>query len=158
MNREWPLDLGLLVLRLTGLGLAVAHGWGKVMALSSEGAEARFVGGVDALGFPLPYLFAWAAALAEFAGGLLIALGLFTRVAAAAAAVAMFVASFMRHRFGHQVLVWTGILDVPEETVAGWGNAELAAVYLAIFVALTLIGGGRFSLDRVVRRSRRRGR
>lgn len=158
MNREWARDAGLLVLRLSGLGLAVAHGWGKVVSLSAEGSGARFVGGVEALGFPLPLLFAWGAAIAEFGGGILIALGLFTRIAAASAAIAMFVASFMRHRFAQQLLVWAGVLDVPEETVAGWGNPELAAVYLAVFVALVLMGGGRLSLDQVFRRARRRGR
>ena len=155
MNREWTRDAGLLVLRLSGLGLALAHGWAKVVSLSAGGGEARFVGGVEALGFPLPYLFAWAAALAEFAGGILIALGLFTRIAAASAAISMFVASFMRHRFAQQLLVWAGVLDVPEETVAAWGNPELAAVYLAIFLALFLMGGGKFSLERLIRKRRR---
>lgn len=156
MNRDWNRDLGLLVLRLCGLGLAVVHGWGKVVALAAEGADARFATGVEALGFPMPLLFAWAAAVAEFAGGILVALGLFTRIAAASSAIAMAVAAFLRHRFAQQVLTWLGILHVPAETREKWGDPELAAVYLAVFVALTLMGGGRFSLERVLRRSGKR--
>jgi putative oxidoreductase len=157
MTREWNRDLALLVLRLCGLGLAVAHGWGKVVALSADGADARFVGGVAALGFPLPLFFAWAAAIAELAGGILVALGLFTRIAAAGAVIAMAVAAFLRHRLANHVLVWLGTLDVPAETLEKWGSPELAAVYLAVFLALCLMGGGRFALERVFRRSRRRG-
>ena len=149
MNREWNRDLALLVLRLSGLGLAFAHGWAKVTALSTQGADARFVSGVDALGFPAPYLFAWAAALAELAGGILIAVGLFTRVAAAAAAIAMAVAAFVRHRFVQHLLSWSGLAPVSDETRQSWGNPELAALYLAISVALVLMGGGRFSLARL---------
>ena len=158
MKGEWNRDLALLVLRLCGLGLAVGHGWGKVVALSSEGADAGFVAGVAALGFPLPLLFAWAAATAEFAGGILVAAGFYTRIAAGSAAIAMAVAAFLRHHLAQQVLVWLHVLDVPAETREKWGNPELAAVYLAAFLALALMGGGRFSLDGLWRRSRgRRG-
>lgn len=158
MNKEWNQDLALLLLRLCGFGLAFAHGWGKVVALAADGADARFVAGVAALGFPFPLFFAWAAAIAELGGGILVALGIFTRIAAAGAAFAMFVAAFLRHRLAHHVLSWIGILDIPAETRERWGNPELAAVYLAVFIALALIGGGRFSLERVLRRSgKRRG-
>jgi putative oxidoreductase len=157
VNREWNRDLALLVLRLCGLGLAVGHGWGKVVALSTDGADAGFVAGVAALGFPFPLFFAWAAAAAEFAGGILIAAGIYTRIAAATAAIAMAVAAFMRHRLAHHVLAWLGVLDVPAEARQKWGSPELAAVYLAVLLALTSMGGGRFSLERVLRGSRRRG-
>ena len=46
-------DLGLLILRLTGGGLALAHGWGKVVNLSAGQGE-RFIAGVAELGFPAP--------------------------------------------------------------------------------------------------------
>jgi uncharacterized membrane protein YphA (DoxX/SURF4 family) len=56
-------------------GLALAHGWGKLPP--SDG----FVGRVGGMGLPAPSLFAWLAAVAEFGGELLIALGLRTRPA-----------------------------------------------------------------------------
>ena len=82
-----PTDLGLLVLRLgIGLTLALAHGLGKLPP--SDG----FIEGTAAMGFPLPVLFAWAAALSEFLGGLLLAVGLATRPAAVFVSVTMAVA------------------------------------------------------------------
>lgn len=144
-------DLALLVLRLSGLGLAFAHGWPKLtMLLSGRGGP--FVEGVAALGFPFPLVFAWAATLAELVGGFAIALGLGTRLAAAFSGATMFVAAFVRHHFAQHVLVFFGALTAAEEVVESWGSPERALCYLLIFIALVLLGGGRFSLDRLVRR------
>lgn len=145
-------DIALLILRLSGFGLAFAHGWQKVSMLVS-GNGGPFVSGVEALGFPLPAVFAWAAALAEFVGGLCVALGIGTRIAAGFTAFTMFVAAFFRHRFLLHIFVWLGATSPPEEVVESWGNPERALTYLLIFVALILLGGGRFALDRLVRRS-----
>lgn len=154
MSKTLSNDLALLLLRLTGLGMALAHGYGKVAALAAGDGD-RFIAGVESLGFPLPALFAWSAALAEFLGGLCVALGLGTRVAAAFAAFTMFVAAFMRHHALQHLLVALGAMEASEETVRSWGNPELALVYLLAFATLVLTGGGRFSLERVFRRNRR---
>ena len=106
-------DLGLLILRLAGLYLAVAHGWGKIVGLAS--GETRFLEGVARIGFPMPLAFAWAAALSEFLGGLTIALGLFTRWAAPFAAFTMCVAAFGGHRALSQFLTWLGLAPASEE-------------------------------------------
>jgi putative oxidoreductase len=152
MKGTFMTDAALFVLRLSGLGLALAHGWPKVERLLS-GQGAPFIEGVANLGFPYPTVFAWAATLAELVGGFLIALGLLTRVAAGFAAFTMFVAAFLRHRLAQQTLSFFGVAPVSEEVLESWGNPERAAVYLLIFLALTLMGGGRFSLDRQVRRA-----
>jgi putative oxidoreductase len=138
-------DLGLLVLRLAGLYLALAHGWGKVAGLAS--GQTGFVEGVAHMGFPVAIAFAWASALAEFLGGLGVALGLFTRWAAAIAAVNMTVAAFMRHHALQQLLDWLGIMRVSDDALKGWGRPELAVVYLVIMVGVALLGPGRFSID-----------
>jgi putative oxidoreductase len=101
----------------------------------------------------MPIVFAWLAALAEFVGGLCIALGIGTRIAAGFAAFTMFVATFFRHRLLQHILVWLGTMSPPEDVVASWGSPERAATYMLIFIALILMGGGRFSLDRLVKRS-----
>ena len=85
-------DIGLLVLRLgAGLFMAFGHGFGKIPP--SDG----FIGGVEKLGLPMPIFFAWMAAFSEFLGGLLIALGLFTRPAAFFWICTMGTAAFIRH-------------------------------------------------------------
>jgi putative oxidoreductase len=137
-------DLGLLILRLAGLYLAVAHGWGKIVGLAS--GETRFLEGVERLGFPMPLAFAWAAALSEFLGGLAIALGLFTRWAAAFAAFTMCVAAFGGHRALSQLSAWLGLVPASED-LKKWGNPELAFVYMLIFLAVALLGPGRLSVD-----------
>jgi putative oxidoreductase len=138
-------DVALLILRLAGLYLAFGHGLGKIIGLA--GGESRFPETVAKLGFPAPLLFAWAAALAEFVGGLAVTLGLFARWAAAFAAFNMFVAAFMRHRAIGHFLAWLGVAPVSEDVLEAWRDPELAIVYLLVFVALAFSGPGRFSID-----------
>lgn len=117
-------DLGLLLLRVfVGLSLAFAHGLGKLPPPPS------FLAGVAEMGFPLPVLFGWAAALAEFAGGILLALGLLTRPAAFLVGITMAVAAFIR------------------EAGAPFGERELALLYGAAAVMLLLTGAGRYAID-----------
>jgi putative oxidoreductase len=146
-------DVALLLLRLAGLGLALAHGWGKVEALSTGHAD-PFVQAVAGLGFPVPLFFAWASGLAEFAGGILVALGLGTRIAAGFATVNMAVAAFMRHHALSRLAALVGLVTVPPDTLKAWGNPELALLYLAVFLAITLLGPGRLALDPLIRRRR----
>lgn len=118
-------DAGLLWLRiLMGSGLAY-HGALKIFGGKMDG----FARGVAHLGFPLPEVFAWCAVLSEFAGGILIVLGLYTRQAAAFAAVTMGVAVFLRH------------------AQDPFSVKELAAAYGVMAVTLFLTGPGRFSVD-----------
>lgn len=128
---KWYHDTGLLVLRvLAGLGIAT-HGYGK---LFTEGRMDGFVEMVAGMGFPLPILFAWLAALSELLGGLLLAVGLFTRYAAFFVFGTMTVAVFIAH--------------------AGdpFNVRELALLYWAVMLSLLLVGGGRFELERTFRK------
>ncbi len=147
-------DIALLLLRLAGIGLAVGHGWGKVYTLATGGGD-RLISGVEALGFPLPALFAWAAALAEFGCGLAVTLGILTRVTAAFAGFTMFVAAFGRHKFHLHLLVSLGLMQVSPDVVKDWGNPEMALLYLLCFLAAVLMGGGRLSLDHLLLKRRK---
>jgi putative oxidoreductase len=149
-------DLGLLVLRLTGLSLAVFHGWPKLLALQT--GTSKFPEAVAALGFPAPTVFAWLAALAEVAGGLGVALGLGTRLAAALAGFTMVVAAFAQHHAHEHLLVRLGLRTANPETVAAWGSPELALLYLAVLIGLALTGPGRLSIDAMMLGSKGRKR
>lgn len=118
------IDVGLLVLRLWfGLVLAFGHGLGKVGHL--EG----FTAGVAQLGLPLPSLMAVAAVAAELGGGLLLALGLMTRLASVPVLVTMLVAAFVRHASDP------------------WMKKEFALAYGVVAVVLLIAGPGKLSLD-----------
>ncbi|MDX1383845.1 MAG: DoxX family protein, partial [Thermoanaerobaculia bacterium] len=136
-----------------GFGLAFGHGLGKFILLTT-GEGAAWIQIVGDLGFPAPALFAWLATLAELAGGLLIAFGIWTRVAAVFGAVTMFVASFLEHKLHLHVLSFVGLAPVPDETLERWGDPEMSFLYLLIFVALAILGGGRYSLQRLFRKPR----
>ncbi|MFQ5960655.1 MAG: DoxX family protein [Candidatus Methylomirabilales bacterium] len=144
-------DLGLFVMRLSGFYLALGHGLGKTIALAS-GQGAGFISSAEALGFPLPAVFAWVAALSELVGGILVGLGLATRIFTLFPLSTMFVAAFVRHRAHEHALVALGMRSVPPEVVEEWGNPELAIIYLICFAAVLFLGPGRISLDYLFKR------
>ena len=130
-------DFGLFVLRLTGLMLAVGHGWGKI---TNPGMLA---GGLEHMGMPAPHLLAWLAAFGEFGGGLMLALGLFTRFGAFLVVCVMTVALTKAHL--HDPVFMTG-----------QGAAkEPALLYLLPALALLFTGSGRFGFDALFRRGPR---
>ncbi len=138
-------DIGVLMIRLVGAGLAAAHGIPKLVGLIA--GTSRFPEAVAGLGLPAPSALAWAAALAETFGGIGVALGLFSRFSAVAAACPLVVAAFVRHHAHDHLLERLGLRTIAEETLASWGNPELALVYLLPIVGVALIGPGRLSLD-----------
>jgi putative oxidoreductase len=114
-----------------GAAMATFHGYGKVV----EGKVGGLVNVATELGFPAPTFFAWAAALSEFVGGILVAVGLLTRPAAGFVAMTMVVALY-RHRVDPLM------------------KMELALLYLAVMILALALGGGRFSLDAAIRQRR----
>jgi putative oxidoreductase len=124
-GNEALLNLGLLWLRvLMGAGIAY-HGAMKIFG----GMMGKLTEGVAGMGFPFPEFFAWSAALAEFAGGLLIVLGLYTRPAALFVLVTMIVAAFFAH------------------AKDPFSAKELALAYGVMAAALLMTGPGRWSID-----------
>ena len=84
---------GLAVLRIVVGIVFAAHGYQKLFKFGFHGVGALFVH----LGIPLPGFFAVVVTLVEFLGGILLILGLGTRVAAALLAVDMLVAILAVH-------------------------------------------------------------
>ena len=121
-------NLGLLILRVSvGLMMCLAHGLGKVPPATG------FVDAVGKIGFPLPTVFAWASGISEFAGGLCLALGLMTRIWSGFLTITMMVAAFVVHASDP------------------FANKERALLYLFTFVAIGLMGPGRYSFDHILR-------
>lgn len=123
--RKKAASAGLLALRLL-MGLTMAHiGSQKVFG----GGVHQLAQGLESMGFPMPIVFAWMAALAEFLGGLSIAVGLGTRFGAFFVFVTMCVAFFVAH-------------------AKDPFHAKMAAyLYGSIALSLILTGGGGFSMD-----------
>ncbi len=122
-------DLGLFLFRLfVGLSMAFAHGLGKIPPSD------QLIQGVTGMGFPLPLLFAWSAALSEFAGGLLIATGFFTRYASAFLGFTMAIAAFVAHG------------------ADPYRQKEMALLYLASCILLLFTGAGHYSVDHKFRK------
>lgn len=121
-------SVGLLVLRLgVGLSMALAHGWPKVGRLLGDD-PIRFA---DPFGIgETPSLVL--AIFGELGCGLLIALGLGTRLATIPFAVTMLVAMFYAHG------------DDP------WRMKEPAFLFLVPAITLLFAGPGRLSLDALV--------
>ena len=100
-----------------------------------QGGPANFASVLQGLGAPQPRLLAWVVGLVEFGGGLLVALGLFTRLSALLLAIDMAVAIGKVH--------WRNGLIGP-------GGFEFPLSLLAACLALIGVGPGQISLSRVV--------
>ena len=116
--------IALFILRLAGGALMLTHGWGKMMTLFS-GDPIQFADPIG-IGQTASLILA---VFAEVVCAVLLIAGLFTRYAAIPLIITMLVAALIIH--GSDPI----------------GDKELALLYLAIFVAIAILGGGKYSLD-----------
>lgn len=89
-SKAYCLDKALFILRLAAGVIFVLHGYGKLFG-NAPGMD-MFTSMVAGLGLPMPGIFAYAAALSEFLGGLALLTGLYTKVFSALLVVVMAVA------------------------------------------------------------------
>ncbi len=122
-------NFGMVLLRIFGgLALALGHGINKLPP--SEG----FIEGVADLGLPAAGFHAWMSAIAEFFGGLVLALGLATRPAALLIGINMGVAAFLQH--GGE----------------GFEAKEKALLFFFIALFFFVTGAGKYSIDKLINR------
>ena len=112
-----------------GLTMAFAHGLAKMPP--SE----QLIEGLGLMGFPSPVFFAWCAALAEFAGGLFLAVGLLTRPSALFIGITMAVAAFVAHG------------------ADPFQKKELALFYMVVAFFFAMRGAGAWSIDAKISKS-----
>jgi putative oxidoreductase len=127
------LALGLLLIRaVLGLTLA-AHGAQKLFGSFGGGGPAGTTTFFRSLGFRAPLLMALLAGLGELAGGLLLAFGLLTPLAALIITVVMLNA--------------IGTVHWKKGFFNSAGGYEFNLAILTAALAITAIGPGRYSLD-----------
>jgi putative oxidoreductase len=129
------------VLRFIAGTLLIPHGSQKLFGAFDgfRAAGPAYVGGTAdyfaAIGLPFPALLAYLVTGTEFFGAILIALGLFTRLAALAAAIDMLAATLIVH--------------FTRGFFAGAGGYEYTLLLTVVFCYIAATGSGRYSLDRL---------
>ena len=117
--------LGLAVLRLVLGAIMIAHGWPKIAG--------HLHGVMNMLGhLGIPQWMAYLVVTAEFGGGILVILGLLTRIAAFAILIDMLVAILKVHL---------------HNGLTGQGGFEFPLACAAIAFSLIFFGAGPISLD-----------
>lgn len=141
-------SLGLLILRVGAGGFMLTHGWGKLQMVIARDFD-KFADPIG-LGKPASLLMV---TFAEFLCAALVVLGLATRLASLPIVFAMGVAAFIVHEADPWTmseaakLFFEGKSDFPK-------NKQPALMFMAMFGTLVFTGGGRFSLDSIVWRSK----
>jgi putative oxidoreductase len=158
----WP-SIGLLGVRLIAGGAMLLHGAPKMMAATSWMGPGGIPGWLQAL-----------AAVAEFGGGLAWIVGALTPLASLGVVATMTTGIFMAHVPAGEPLIRLtvkGAAQGPSGTFMGlppWlvqtdgaiaggsGSSELALLFIAIALTLTLVGPGRYAVDALWLRRRKR--
>jgi len=127
-RNEWAPRVLSIVRIMVGL-LFMEHGTGKLLGFPASPAAA-------------PGLFGllWFAGVIEMVGGALVAVGLFTRIAAFVMSGEMAIGYFMAH--------------APRNFFPMLNQGDAAVLYCFIFLYFAVAGGGCWSLDRLMSRDR----
>ncbi len=132
---ETSFSLALFLLRIAAGGLMIAHGYDKLMRFSEYApgfTDPFHIGSNPSLSLVI---------FAEFFCSIFIILGLFTRLACIPLIINMSVAVIIAHK---------GDVFFYFKNGQFFGQGELAALYLAVFIAILLVGAGKFSLDKII--------
>ncbi|WP_227377119.1 DoxX family protein [Haladaptatus halobius] len=128
-SRTW----GPFLIRVAVSLVVLVHGVGKLFAVGPAAMPvSKFAGFLAGLGLPFASPLAWAVAVVEVGGGLLLLLGLFTRITALVLAVEMVVATILVH--------------LPK----GYSDSELTIVLSLAAFSLAASGAGELSVDSIV--------
>ncbi|MBI2793380.1 MAG: DoxX family protein [Ignavibacteria bacterium] len=124
MTAEWLAALWPTIIRIVLGVLMIYHGGRKLF-----GEFDNVVADIAEIGWPLPYIQAFATVFIEFAGGILLVVGLFTRPVAFASVVLFNIITFL----------YLYVNPFPAK--------EKALLYLILSVYVFFMGPGKFSVD-----------
>lgn len=126
-----------MVLRVAVGGIMALHGWQKLVGMGSAMFGQSMIAD---LGLPAPELLGWIVTLTELIGGVLLVLGLLTRISAAVLTVVLLGATIL-------VKPDLGIIAPMGSMLPG---AELDMALIAGALGVVLLGPGRPSIDHLV--------
>jgi putative oxidoreductase len=122
------------LLRFIAGAMLVPHGCQKLFGMFGGGGLSGTAQFMDRVGYHPGMLWAYVVGLNEVIAGVLLAIGLLTRPAAAAVAIQM-------------------LFVMPVTIKRGWfGDNELAVLWLSVAIFFLIRGGGRCSVDRTIGR------
>lgn len=124
MTAEWLAALWPTIIRIILGVLMIYHGGRKVF-----GEFDSVVAEIAEIGWPLPYLQAFATVFIEFAGGILLVVGLFTRPTAFASVLLFNIITF----------IYLYVKPFPAK--------EKALLFLILSAYVLFMGPGKFSVD-----------
>lgn len=126
-------DIALFLLRVVAGAMLMQHGGQKLFGFPPSAGRAF-------TGAPEVFSQMWIAGVLETFGGLLLVLGLLTRIVGFLLAGELAVAYFTVH--------------APRDFFPVLNQGELAALYCFVFLYFAVAGGGRYSLDHLLFRRR----
>jgi putative oxidoreductase len=147
-------SIGPTILRLALGVIMLLHGVGKIHPVEGvfpgQGLTATVGWLTDNLHVPLPL--AYVGALAEGVGGALLVLGVLTRLGGLLIAGQMAVAAWLGGHLGNGFFMnWFGATrTVDGRTVAAGEGYETHIAYIAMALALVILGGGKASIDALI--------
>lgn len=120
------------MMRFVTGAILVPHGMQKVFTAPID----RYITAIGSKGIPFPELMAYLVYFSESVGAICLAIGLFTRVAAAMIGIQMIVITLMfQWQFGY---FWTN------------RGYEFALMWALLCIAIWFRGGGRYSVDHYI--------
>lgn len=127
-------DLGLLLMRLMLAAVFLFHGSQKIFGMFDGPGMEKFGQYLESMDVPMPIVSAWAAALAEFLGGIFLVLGTGMRFVIPFTAFTMLVAILKVHGKAFSL---------------EHGGMEYAITLAIMLIGLTLTGPGRFTIGKL---------
>jgi putative oxidoreductase len=125
---------GYPLIRFAAGAILIPHGWAKFAGAAPFIAEKILA----PMGFPAPLAWAYFLACLETIGGILLALGLFTRLLAA-----LFIVEFLFILFGHHIHFGYAFSSPG-------GGYEYPLLLLVVYIGIFMRGSERCAIDRMI--------